>query len=258
MNINHTKEKLLRKLDGVYQKLVISSEMSETKAFTKMMETVSGDVHRQRMTKFIQTYQDDVLCIDYESVVPHYGEAQIFDILLSDLLDCDGEYTLYLNVPRRKITEVKETFNKVFLHMKGWVENISGSYLDDGYVVDVRDNRSDSAGSYIKVYPNGQVRLVTDYDYRIDKTEFFLVDVLSEKLNSEIKKKVTELVEGKRSSSGKEGDLSEPFIITYGLEWLGYNQSLQIDREVCFAEKAPLSALGKLLEIPIIKEKFIR
>lgn len=252
-----SKEEQLKKLDSAYQRLIISSGGYETEEFTKILNKESKEGRRVRIAEFIKSYQGHSLFISYDSLRAYYDAKQIMRILLGDLEETKTELYLYLFSSESELGNLKEALDIIYEHSKAWIEYISGSYGDDGYVIEIRDNRCFAANSYLKIYPNGQVLLVSDSDYRIEKMDLSLTADLSAELNAEVEKKVTNIIAEKKYLICDDREFLRSFVVSYGFEWLGYKHDMGMDYQDYFLEKYPLKVIEKIMKISTIKEKFI-
>ena len=251
-----SKEEKFKKLESAYQRLVISNGNYETEAFTKILNEESKDSRRARVAEFIKTYKGNSLFVNYESLLPYYDDKTILNIVLSDLKASETEFYLYLFVPENEIDAVKEELEIVYRYKKDWITHILGSFKDDGYVIEIRDNRYFAANSFLKIYPDGYGFIVVDYDYHMEKVDFCLSDDITEELSAEIKKKVEKIISDKNVLICDDREFLKSFVVSYGFEWLGYHHSWGIDYQDYFLKKYPLRMIEKVMNIPVVKEKF--
>ena len=253
------KEEYLKLLDMAYQRIVISSDEYETESFANILNGKTEENRRAYIEEFIKTYRGNSLFINYKSLLSYYDSKQIMRIILKDMEDTETDYYLYLCAPGDEVEALKEEFEFVYSYCRDWYECICDSFEDDGYVIEIRDNRYSgfSVNNFLKIYPNGQGILVTDSDYHIEKTNIPISDDIRKELVSVVKKRVKKEVKEKYKFVIDDREFLKSFVVTYGFKWLGYQCEWGMDNQDYFLKKYPSEIIGKVMNIPIVKSRFV-
>lgn len=250
-------EEYLSRIDNAYKRLVISSGAFETDEFTKCLNESDNEKFREQIGEFLRHYQGDNLFIQYESLLKYFNAKQGLAFVLNNMADAQKDYFLYIFTPENETDIVTDMLGSVLDYEKKWLFEIWGADQDDGYVIKIDDHRFFNRNNYIKIYPNGNAVIVTDYDYQIEKINFSLSQELIEELNEEVKKKVFEIIEDTSIFFCDDRSFFKSFIVTYGFEWVGQKHSWGKDYQDYFLNKYPMRIIEKIMQTHIVQEKFV-
>ena len=253
------KEEYIQKLERAYERIVISDGEYETEPFAKILNEETDDNRREKIAEFIKTYKEHSLFVSFERLLSYYDKRTIMRILLADLEETETEFYIYLFAPERKVEILKEELELTYLYLRDWYEYVFASFEDDGYIIEICDNRyrDFSIKNFFRIYPDGKGFLVTDSDYRIEKTNISIPEDICKELSSEVKKKVKKEAKEKYKFVIDDREFLKSFVVTYGFEWLGYHYEWGMDNQDYFLKKYPSEIIEKVMNIPVIKEKFV-
>lgn len=254
-----SKEEELKKIDLAYQRIVITAGEYETVEFSNAINNASSEERRICIAEYIKNYQDDILFVNYETVLKYYAPKEALHILLGDMEDTEKDYHLYLHVSQEKEGVIQVDFDDIYDYRKEWIAELYDRYEEDNFIIKIDDNRSSRRFNYFKIYPDGKVYIFIDSGFKANRKTFYLEEELRKELISEIQKKVCKILKDKRHLICDDREFLRMFVVTYGFKWLGLDVGCEcgIDNKDYFLDKIPLRVIEKIMKLPIIKELFV-
>ena len=257
MTEKFSKENLLKAIEAANARVVISSGAVETKEFTAVMNGADG-CGRENAVEYIKAFSGESLFVRYESVSERYGPKCALGVLLGALEDAKKNFILYLQVAEKDVERVKADFETVCSYRKDALEYMFWSFEDDGFVLQLRDNRAFGTIDFMKIYPDGKGVIVASSDYRFEKTEFFVPEKILHPLCEAVDERVRKILSEGEMIREDDRCFMKAFEMTYGFAWLGYSRKEGYACRDYVFEKSFPEYLERIMRLEVVKERFVK